>query len=176
MSMVTMKRPESNEYAAYYERYVGGIPETDILAVLRAQRETTLAFLKQIPASKVDYRYAPDKWTVRQVFGHVVDMEWVFIARALHFARAVPGALPGVEQDDVMKVSTFERISWPALLDQYDHVRQAAVRLFESFDEEAWGRVGVASGHPVTPRALAYIIAGHERHHLNVIRERYLAA
>jgi hypothetical protein len=170
----TFRRPLSNEYAPYYEAYIGGIPETDILSVLRAQRESTIALLESVPAAKVDYRYAPEKWTLRQVFGHVLDMEWVFTVRALHFARAVPGAMPGVEQDDVMKVSSFEATPWASLIDEYRHLRSANIILFNGLDDAAWGRTGVASGHPVTPRALAYIIAGHERHHLRVIRERYL--
>jgi len=174
MSTVTMRRPLSNEYAPYYETYVGGIPETDILSVMRAQRETTISFLENIPNDKIDFRYASGKWTLRQVVGHVVDMEWVFTVRALHFARAVPGPLPGVEQDDVMKVANFENLAWLGLIDQYAHLRAANVRFFEGLDEEAWGRMGVASANPVTPRALAYIIAGHERHHLGVIRSRYL--
>jgi DinB superfamily len=101
-------------------------------------------------------------------------MEWVFTARALHFARGVPGALPGVEQDDVMKVVNYEARPWAALIEQYGHLRAANIKLFEGFDEAAWHRTGVASGHPVSVRALAYIIAGHERHHVAVIRERYL--
>jgi hypothetical protein len=167
-------RPLATEYAPYYETYVGGIPETDILAVLRDQRESTVAFLEKVQPAKVDFRYAPEKWTLRQVFGHVVDMEWVFTARALHFARGVPGALPGVEQDDVMKVVNYGARPWSSLIEQYGHLRAANLKLFEGFDEAAWHRTGVASGHPVSVRALAYIIAGHERHHMAVIRERYL--
>jgi hypothetical protein len=104
----------------------------------------------------------------------VLDMEWVFAARAFHFARAVPGELPGVDQDDTMKVVDFTATAWPALLEQWRHVRSANIALFESFDAAAWERKGIASGNPVTVRALAYIIAGHERHHVGVIRERYL--
>jgi hypothetical protein len=167
-------RPLASEYAPYYETYVGGIPETDILAVLRDQREATVALLENLPPEKIDFRYAPEKWTLRQVFGHVVDMEWVFTSRALHFARAVPGPLPGVEQDDVVKVVDFEARPWSDLVDQYGYLRLANIKLFEGFDEAAWARTGVASGNPVSVRALAYIIAGHERHHMAVLRERYL--
>ena len=173
-TLVNTRRPEPGEYNAYYETYVGKIPEVDIVSVLRAQLDSTLAFLGKVPAAKVDYAYAPEKWTVRQVFGHVLDMEWVFAARAFHFARAVPGDLPGVDQDDTMKVVDFRTTQWPALLEQWRHVRSANIALFDSFDAAAWERKGVASGNPVTVRALAYIIAGHERHHMNVIRERYL--
>jgi hypothetical protein len=171
---VVSRRPQSGEYAPYYETYIGKVSETDIIDVLRAQRESTLAFLEKLPSDKIDIRYAPEKWTLRQVFGHVLDMEWVFAARAFHFARAVPGDLPGVDQEDTMEVVDFAARPWPAILDQYDHLRSANIELFKSFDEAAWARKGIASGNPVTVRALAYIIAGHERHHLGVIRERYL--
>lgn len=173
-TIVNTRRPEPGEYKDYYETYVGKIHEIDIVSVLRAQRESTLALLEKVPAGKIEYAYAPGKWTLRQVFGHVLDMEWVFAARALHFARAVPGELPGVDQDDTMKVVDFTTTPWPALLDQWRHLRSADIALFESFDAAAWERRGIASGNPVTVRALAYIIAGHERHHMGVIRERYL--
>lgn len=173
MAMNT-RRPEPGEYNAYYETYIGKIPETDIVSVLGAQRDATLALLEKLPPAKVDYAYAPEKWTVRQVFGHVLDMEWVFGARAFHFARAVPGALPGVDQDDTMKVVDFTTTPWPALLDQYRHLRTANIAFFNSLDDSAWSRQGIASGNPVTVRALAYIIAGHDRHHMGVVRERYL--
>jgi hypothetical protein len=174
MAQPEHRRPAPSEYSPYYETYVGKVADSDIIAVLTAQLTATSAFLTQLPASKVDFRYAPGKWTLREVIGHVVDMEWVFTARALHFARAVPGALPGVEQDDVMKVVNFAARPWSAMIDEYRHLRSANIRLFEGFDDAAWNRSGVASGNPVTPRALAYIIAGHERHHMGVIRERYL--
>jgi|SRR5712675_1412537 len=167
-------RPEPGEYAPYYETYVGKISETDIIEVLRDQRDSTIELLETLPNHKIGHRYAPEKWTLRQVFGHVVDMEWVFATRAFHFARAVPGDLPGVDQDDAMAVVNFEARPWLSLLEQYRHLRTANIELFNSFDEVAWTRKGIASGNPVTVRALAYIIAGHERHHMGVIRERYL--
>jgi len=174
MATATLRRPQPGEYNPYYETYVGKIPETDIISVLRAERDSTLAFLESLPAAKVDFRYAPGKWTVRQVFGHVVDMEWVFASRALHFARGVTLPMPGVDQNDAMAAVDFTSRPWTDLLEQFRHLRSANIKLFESFDDSAWSRTGTASGHPVTPRALAYIIAGHARHHLGVIRERYL--
>jgi len=171
---INTRRPEPGEYNAYYETYVGKIPELDIVSVLRAQRDSTLELLETLPNHKIGHRYAPEKWTLRQVFGHVVDMEWVFATRAFHFARAVPGPLPGVDQDDAMAVVDFEARPWLSLLEQYRHLRTANIELFNSFDEAAWARQGIASGNPVTVRALAYIIAGHERHHMGVIRDRYL--
>ncbi len=175
MASEILRRPLSSEYAPYYEGYVSAVPGTDVISVLREERDLTLALLESVPEAKVDYRYAPGKWTMRQVFGHVVDMEWVFAVRALHFARGVAAPMPGVDQDDVMKVANFEAQTWASLLEQFRHLRSANIILFESFDEAAWSRVGIASGFSVTPLALAYIVAGHQRHHLGVIRERYLA-
>jgi hypothetical protein len=169
-----LRRPLPTEYAAYYEGYVSAVPGTDILAALRQERDAALSLLESVPAEKVEYRYAPEKWTLIQVFGHVIDMEWVFAVRALHFARGVPGPMPGVDQDDTMKVANFEARPWKSLLEQFRHLRSANILLFESFDDAAWSRAGIASGFSVTPLALAYIIAGHQRHHLDVIRERYL--
>lgn len=174
MANQILRRPLSSEYAPYYEGYISAVPGMDILAVLRQELDATLATLESVPTDKVDYRYAPGKWTLRQVVGHVVDMEWVFAVRALHFARGVPGPMPGVDQDDVMKVANFEERPWSSLLEQFRHLRLANILLFESFDEAAWNRVGIASGFPVTVLGLVYIIAGHQRHHLGVIRERYL--
>ena len=123
MASQILRRPQSSEYKPYYEGYVSAVPGTDVVAVLRDELDSTLALLESVPEAKVDYRYAPGKWTLRQVFGHVVDMEWVFAVRALHFARGVPGPMPGVDQDDVMKVANFERQTWASLLEQFRHLR-----------------------------------------------------
>jgi hypothetical protein len=170
----SLRRPDTSEYAPFYETYVGKVSESDILTVLRAEREGTLSWLANLPAPKIEYRYAPEKWTLRQVFGHVLDMEWVFAARAVHFARAVPGGMPGVEQEDAMRVANFEARPWRAMMDEFASLRAANILFFEGLDDAGWSRSGIASGNPVTVRALAYIIAGHQRHHWGVIRDRYL--
>lgn len=167
-------RPQSTEYAEYYGRYVDRVPDGDIVAILRAQLVETSAILDRVGPDRIGYRYAPGKWTLHEVVGHVVDMEWVFTSRALCFARGLAEPMPGVEQEDFVKVGDFDRQSWPALLEQWRALRAANTSLFGSFDDEAWNRTGIASGYLVSVRALAYIIAGHERHHMTVIRERYL--
>jgi hypothetical protein len=171
---MTRRRPGASEYAPYYERYVGLVPEEDAVAVMREQLRSTPLFLAGVPKEKVASRYAPGKWTVSEVIGHVIDLEWIFTARALHFARAVAGPLPGVEQDDMMKVANFAARPWAETIDAYRLLRAASTALFEGFDEAAWDRTGVASGLTFTTRAIPFIIAGHERHHLRVLRERYL--
>ena len=172
--MITAVRPLESEYAEYYRRYVNQVPEGSVVATLRSQMEETSRLLAGVPAAKVEYRYAPGKWTLHEVIGHVVDMEWVFTTRALCFARGLAAPMPGVEQEEFVEVAQFAKQSWPKLLEQWRHVREASALVYESLDEEAWKRVGTASGYSVSVRALAYITAGHERHHMGVIRERYL--
>jgi hypothetical protein len=168
------RRPELSEFFEYYCGYVSLVPEGDIVSILRAQAGESIAYLERVPADKVAYRYAPGKWSLGEVVAHVADIEWVFLARALHFARKVEGALPGVEQDDMIAASNAGARPLSSLLAQWKHLREAGALFFESLDDEAWGRTGIASGRSFTVRTIPYIIAGHERHHLNVIREKYL--
>jgi uncharacterized damage-inducible protein DinB len=172
MSMTV--RPQSTEYAEYYGRYITLVPDGDIVAILRAQNKESMSVLERASEDRTNYRYAPGKWTLREVVGHVVDMEWVFVARALSFARGLAQPMPGVEQDEFVPMGKFERQSWPDLLEQWRSLRAANTLLLENLDDDAWQRTGIASGYPVSVRALAYIIAGHERHHLGVICERYV--
>jgi hypothetical protein len=168
------RRPEPSEFAPFYAHYVSLVPEDDAVAVMRAQLAASSAFLAAIPAERVDFQYAPGKWTLRQVVRHVIDTEWLFSARALHFARGIPGPLPGMEQDDVAKLADCGARSWPAMLDEYRSLRSALIQFFDGLDDAAWSRTGTASGNLFTVRALGHIIPGHERHHVAVIRERYL--
>jgi DinB superfamily len=168
------RRPEPSEYFEYYRTYIDGVPEGDIVSILRAQSGETDALLMDISPQQAGFRYAPGKWTLQEVIRHVIDIEWVFTARALHFARAVEGALPGVEQDDIMVVANAGAHPLPVQLAELRNLRQAGAHFFDGLDNAGWGRSGVASGRKFTVRAIAYIIAGHERHHINVIREKYL--
>ena len=166
-------RPDSIEYAPYYEKYVSLVPESDLVLALETQLPAALALVRSIPDSKAGHRYEPGKWTVAEVLRHVVDSERVFGFRAFWFARGA-GELPGFEQDD------FARATPPdpdlrGLAAELEHVRKAHVLLFGKLDSEAWQRRGIASGNPVTVRALAAILVGHLRHHEKVLRERYLA-
>jgi hypothetical protein len=170
----TRRRPRLSEYVEYYRRYVEQVPDGDIVAVLRRQMDDAAGFLARIPKDRVDFRYAPGKWTLKEVVGHVLDMEWVFAARAVHVARAEPGALPGVEQDDVMAVANFGARSLDDVVAEWRDLRGAGTRFFASLDADAWDRTGIASERRFSVRAFAYIIAGHALHHMNVIREKYL--
>lgn len=168
------RRPEASEFAPFYAHYVSLVPEDDSVAAMRSQLAATTAFFEGLPVDRADFRYAPGKWTLRQVLRHMVDTEWIFSARAMHFARGIVGPLPGMEQDDVAKVADCGARDWPAMIGEYRALRSAAIAFFDGLDADAWNRTGVASGNTFTVRALGHIIPGHERHHLAVIRERYL--
>ena len=174
MSAITVPRPAAGEYAPFYAGYVAGVPDGDLIALLQQQGEETVALLGGISDEKSQHRYAPGKWTIREVLGHIVDGERVFSYRALTFARGDGGPLPSFDENAWAATSNAGRRSMRELLAEYRAVRAATVALFRSFGEDEFMRSGVASKNPVTVRALAYIVAGHERHHLKILRERYL--
>jgi hypothetical protein len=174
MSSSVVRRPLPSEYAEYYGAYVERVPDGDIVDVLRDQMEETVRFLGGLPPGKGDYRYAPGKWTLKEVVRHVVDMEWVFTNRALRFARGDETPLPGVEQDDLVAGTDFSRLSLRDVVEEFRHLRAADTLLFGSWDETILDRSGIASGCRFTARSIPYILAGHERHHMTVLRERYL--
>jgi len=174
MAPATAARPEKSEYLPYYERYISLVPEGDVLSTLSTQIGDTLTLLRGLPASVSTYRYAPDKWSVNEVVGHVIDTERVFAGRALVFARNDPAQMPSMEQDDYIRNSNFDAYPLLELADELEAVRQSTVFLFKHTDELAWARRGVANNSEVSVRALAYIIAGHELHHRGVLESRYL--
>lgn len=170
-----MNRPGPSEFAPYYGRYIDQVPDGPIVNVLRSQIQDTLKLLRSIPEAKGNHAYAPGKWTIKEVLGHVIDAERVFAYRALRFGRADATALPGFEQDEYVPNGGFASRPLSHLIDELDAVRRSTLLLFEGFPKEAGARLGTASGNPVSVQALAYIIAGHERHHVKLLRERYLA-
>lgn len=174
MSASTFRRPEPSEYAAYYGSYVDLTPDGNIVDILREQMEDSVRFLRKVPPERANHRYAADKWTLKEVVRHVVDMEWVFTCRALRFARGDATELPGVEQDDLIAGTDFSPLPLRDLIEEFRHLRAANTLLFGSWDEAILDRSGIANGVRVTARAIPYILAGHERHHMTVLRERYL--
>ncbi len=171
-----MTKPETNEYAEYYGKYISLVADGDINATLAAQFEDTLKLLRSIPEAQGLHAYAPGKWTIKQAIGHVTDAERVFAYRALRIGRGDKTALPGFEQDDFVAGTDFNARTLADLIDEFTVVRQATLHLFKHFSDTEWRRVGTASDNPVSTRALAYCIAGHELYHNALLRERYLAA
>ncbi len=169
-----MNRPDKNEYAEYYHKYVTCVPDGDIRDVLEDQLNSTITFLSNIDEEKSKLRYAPGKWSLREVLGHIIDSERVFVYRALRFSRGDEKPLQGFDENLYIHNSNYDSTNFSRLIEEFSLIRQSTVALFTSLRDEQWLKKGNASGHDVTVRGLAYIIAGHSEHHLNVIKERYL--
>lgn len=169
-----MNRPNESEYAPYYQGYVSQVSETDILPVLRSQLDALDVLLNRVSADRETYRYAEGKWSIREILGHLIDGERVFGYRALCIARGEKQSLPGFDQEEYMTTAPYNHISLEDLLSEFRLVRQSNIAMFRTLDAEAWSRSGTANDNPVSVRALAFIMAGHVRHHMNVLRERYL--
>lgn len=168
-----MPRPDPSEYGEFYAGYVAHVPEDDVLAVLEAQIEEIGRLAAAVPAERESFRYAPGKWSVRQVFGHLADGERVFGYRATCIARGDDTPLPGYDQDAYMALAPFDEVPVAELADELVTLRRANLPTFRRLAPEDWSRRGTASGQPVTVRALAYVLAGHLRHHLRILDERY---
>jgi len=171
-----MKRPEATEYAEYYANYISKVPGTDVLGVLESQRLQMLQLFAGRSDRDGSFRYAPGKWSVKEVLGHINDTERIFAYRALRIARGDQTPLPGFEQDDYVRNGAFGARKLADLVDEFGAVRGASITLFRSFNEEAWSRRGVASQKEVTVRALAFMTAGHQMHHRLILEERYFPA
>ena len=172
--MRSIPRPAAGEFPAYASMYIGLIPEDGpVLDRLESLLTETEAVYRSLTAERLGWRYAPGKWTPREILLHLADDERIYGYRALRFARGDATELPGFEQDPYAAASGAENRSLDSLLGEHAAVRAATLSLFANLPEEALTRRGVANGAPVTVRALAYHIAGHELHHLRVLRERY---
>jgi hypothetical protein len=167
--------PQPNEYAPYYGRYIALIAGNDVLTALETQAVETAAFLTARGEADGDLRYSPDKWSVKQLLGHVNDTERVFAYRALRIARADQTPIEGFEQDDYVRNGSFAHCRLADLVEDFGRVRQATLSLFRNLDAAAWARRGVANNSEVSVRAIAYIIAGHELHHRRILQEKYFA-
>jgi hypothetical protein len=167
-------QPQPGEYAPYYDRYICLVPSNDILHTLDEQRRQTVLLLSGRTEADGDLRYAPDKWSLKEVLGHLNDTERIMSYRALRIARGDATPIEGYEQDDYVRNGPFVRHPLADLIEDYIAVRRATLSLFRNLDEAAWIRRGIANKNEVTVRALAYIIAGHELHHRRILEERYL--
>lgn len=173
MPALVTGRPQADEYATYYGTYISKVTEEDILGVMEGEAARTQAVLRQIGEAKSLFRYSPDKWSIKEVVGHMADTERIMAYRAFRFGRADSQAIPGFEQDDYVRTANFDQVPFVELVQQLADLRRATLSLFKTMDDEAWSRRGTASGNPFSVRALAYIIPGHERHHMQVLHERY---
>lgn len=174
MSALTIPRPQADEHVAYYGRYISQVPDGDLMSMLRDQIMDTVGLLRGLSPEKADYAYAPGKWTIKEVIGHLSDAERVFQYRALTFARAPGSAVPGFDENAWVPAGDFGKRTLDDLLEEFQIVRAASVQLARHLDEETLKQRGVANGNEISVRALLYIIAGHERHHAALLRERYL--
>ena len=166
-------RPDPSEHSPYFGRYISLVSDPDILSVLEAQWKETAAWLRGLNEQDGGFRYAPDKWTVREVLGHMNDTERIFAYRALRIARADKTPLAGFEQDDYVLAGGFEKRTLGDLREEFDAIRKSSLFLFRGFEEVAWTRQGTASDNILSVRALAYMIAGHELHHRRILLEKY---
>lgn len=168
-----ISRPDPDEYAPYFGRYIAEAGSADPLSTLREQLTSTAAVFAAVDESRAGYRYEPGKWSIREMLGHLTDSERIFSYRALRLARADATPLPSFDENDFMKFAEFDSRPLTSLLEEWRAVRRATVALFENLGDDALRRRGTVSGGPMSARALAWIIAGHERHHLRILRERY---
>ena len=175
MTTATIPRPDATEYAPFYGTYVGKVPDGDLLELLERQRRETQNVLAGLSDTQALHRYAPGKWSMKEVVGHLMDSERVFCYRALRFARADEKPLQGFDDKAWVPAGSFDARPLADLAAELDAVRRATIALFGGFDAAALARKGTANNNEVTVRALAWIVAGHERHHVAILRERYLA-
>ena len=167
-------RPSADEFAPYYQSYVDEAPAGDVIQTLRKEIKATLTLLKGVDETRAAHRYAPDKWSVREVVAHLADSERVFAYRMLTFARGDQGPLPPFDENAWVPEQAAERQRFRRVTDDFKAVRGATVSLLRTMPRQAWTRRGVANNNAMTVRALAWVIAGHEAHHRRILTERYL--
>ena len=165
-------RPDGAEAAPYYFTYINQVEGNDPLSVM--ERQINEPLLGAISEEKSLYRYAPEKWSIRQVLNHITDTERAFAFRALWFARGFDTALPSYDQNVSAAGAAADAVAWAAHVDEFRKVRAATLALFHNLPAGAWSKSGIASDNPFTVRALAYITAGHFTHHARIVKERYL--
>jgi uncharacterized damage-inducible protein DinB len=173
MNTLTIGRPAADEHPEYYARYISRVPDGDLLDLLRQQLMETVTALRRVPESRGDFAYGPDKWSIKRVIGHISDVERVMFYRALTFARNDKTDLPGFDENQWAEDFRTDDRTLADLIDEFESVRGATIQFAKHLRGEEQERRGRANGQPVSVRALLYIIAGHERHHLGLLRERH---
>lgn len=169
-----MRHPAPDEHIPYYGKYISLVgDEEDVLAVLEEQPGRLEALFAAVPEERGGFRYEPGKWSVREVLGHLIDVERVFGFRAYCFSRGEAQPLPGVDFEAYAAQGEYDRRTLAGLLKEFGELRRSQTALFRSLGEDAWSRVGTADGNPMSVRALAYVLAGHVRYHTRLLEERY---
>jgi hypothetical protein len=169
-----MPRPDLSRIATFYHNYIRQVPQDDHMTALRELGNDFINVMKSIPAEKHDYAYASGKWTLKEVFQHVIDTERIMTYRALSFARQEQQSLPGFEENDYAAASKAANRNWNEMIEEFTLVRRASEYLFKSFDSQQLNTDGISNNSPMYVLGLAFIVPGHCQHHLNVIKERYL--
>lgn len=175
MKNFTISPPEADEFDQYYGRYISLVGGEDIISAFKNQIDETQKLLSAVSEDKANFRYAEDKWSIKEVVGHLIDGERIFAYRALRISRNDRTPIEGFEQDGYIENSDFDKRSLADLTEEFVLNRKANILMFQSLSETAWNRRGTASDCPVSVRALAYIMAGHELHHIKILKERYLS-
>ena len=168
-----IERPKPGEYNAYYDRYISLIPGSDIVATLASELPKTVSLLAAHSEKDGEIRYAPDKWTVKEVLGHMNDTERIMTYRALRIARNDRTPLPGFEQDDYIREGPFSDSTLAELVEEFKSVRAATLTFLHNLRPGDWTRKGIANENEISVRAIAYVIGGHELHHRHILEERY---
>jgi hypothetical protein len=172
-NLMTSGQPLESEYAPYYRDYVSQVSEDEILPVLRSQLDALDVLLGRVAPERETHRYAEGKWSIREIVGHLIDGERVFGYRAFAIARGDRNNMPGFDQNEYILASPYDRLELEDLLSEFRLVRLSNIAMFRTLDEESWTRVGTANDNQVSVRALAFIMAGHVRHHMGVLRDKY---
>jgi hypothetical protein len=174
--MMTQLRPQSGDYAPYFAKYVMQVPDGDFLETLETQMREMRTLLEPLTEKQASFSYAPGKWSIKQIVGHINDTERIFSYRLLSIARGEETPLPGFEQDDYVKTANSASRTLFSLLEEFTAVRRATISLIRSLDDSAWLRRGTASGKPVTALAQAFVILGHALDHQSSLARHYLPA
>lgn len=164
----------NNEFSSFYATYISALNDVDLIEGLENGLHQAVSFFNNIPPEKLEYRYAANKWTIKDILLHLIDAERIFAYRALRIGRGDQTALPGFEENDYVANAGANSRSLESLLNEFSVVRNSSLILFKSFNEEQLLNIGTASDNSISVRAIGFIIAGHQIHHLKVIEERYL--
>jgi DinB superfamily len=171
-----MQLPTPSEYAPYYAKYMVLVPDGDIVAAMDAQLREVVDYFRPVTDAQAPVQHPPYTWTIKEVVGHVNDCERVFGYRALRFARGDRTPLPGFDENAYAPEGQFNRLALPDLVSEFEGLRRSHVRMFGNLPEAAWTRLGEANGNPVSVKAIAYILVGHIRHHMAIVRKRLAPA